>query len=890
MKQILLLTMFATASFTAVAQTGSINGNIMDEETDEPLVGANVVVYGSTTGSVTNLDGDFIIENVPAGSQTVLISFIGFEEQHVIVNVRSNETSDLGIIKLTASAIGLEEVQVIASIAIDRRTPVAVSTIRSEQIETRIGNQEFPEILRFTPSIYVTKSGGGFGDSRINVRGFDQRNTAVMLNGVPVNDMENGWVYWSNWAGLTDVASTVQVQRGLGASKLAVPSVGGSINIITNAAEMKQGGSAGISVGNDNYQKYSAQYSTGLGDNGWAFTLQGSHTRGDGYVYGTEFRAWSYFASLAKIFNEQHSFHLTVLGAPQWHNQRSFANSYEQYQEFDLKYNSDWGYLDGEEFSMRKNFYHKPMVFLNHYWNVSDKTELATSVYASLGRGGGTGDLGAINGSEYFALPKTADGLVQMEAIRSWNRGQIVPSFGMNNIPEITGQFTGQFVGREESNGIIRRASMNEHNWFGLISNLTHELNETITLTAGVDARYYKGIHYRRVEDLLGLAAYLDEKDINDPQNYVTEEGRSDDNIIDYYNDGLVNWLGLYGQLEYSYNALSAFLSLSGSNQGFKRVDYFNYLDSDPVQESDWQNFLGGTAKAGINYNLSANNNVFVNGGYFSRQPIFDNIFPFFTNEVNHDAKNQRVYALEVGYGYRSSIVNANLNLYHTQWGNRQFDEDVDANNDGEFDERAVFDEVSELHQGVEVDLTYTPFTGFNVNGMLSVGNWRYTDNFNAVVLDDAQNVIDSDVLLYMEDVKVGDAAQTTWSIGVDYTFLQERAKAYLTYFQADDLHAAFEVNDEFLTPGNQVWQLPSYGLLDLGASYKFDFGGVDLELLVNINNILDEEYISESLSNTLYDRGDADDSRIPGSNGSTSNGVYFGFGRTWNAGVKVSL
>lgn len=91
----------------------------------------------------------------------------------------------------------------VADIAKDRKTPVAVSTIKEAQIQERIGNQELPELLNTTPSVYATKSGGGFGDSKINIRGFAQENIAVMVNGVPVNDMESGAVYWSNWAGLS---------------------------------------------------------------------------------------------------------------------------------------------------------------------------------------------------------------------------------------------------------------------------------------------------------------------------------------------------------------------------------------------------------------------------------------------------------------------------------------------------------------------------------------------------------------------------------------------------------------------------------------------------------------------------------------------------------------
>ena len=97
-------------------------------------------------------------------------------------------------------------------------------------------------LLNSTPGVYATQQGGGDGDVRINIRGFSQRNVAVMIDGIPMNDMENGWVYWSNWFGLDALTRKIQVQRGLGASKLALPSVGGTINIITKSVDYKKGG------------------------------------------------------------------------------------------------------------------------------------------------------------------------------------------------------------------------------------------------------------------------------------------------------------------------------------------------------------------------------------------------------------------------------------------------------------------------------------------------------------------------------------------------------------------------------------------------------------------------------------------------------------------------
>ncbi len=153
--------------------------------------------------------------------------------------------------------------------------------------------------------MYATKAGGGFGDSRINVRGFDQRNTAVMINGVPVNDMENGAVYWSNWAGLSDVTSAMQVQRGLGSSKLAIASVGGTINILTKSADKKREGNVMFGLGNAGYNKLLFSYNTGKGTTGWSSSFLMSRTAGSMYADGTEFEGYNYYWALGyqkKIF------------------------------------------------------------------------------------------------------------------------------------------------------------------------------------------------------------------------------------------------------------------------------------------------------------------------------------------------------------------------------------------------------------------------------------------------------------------------------------------------------------------------------------------------------------------------------------------------------------
>ncbi|WP_317167424.1 carboxypeptidase-like regulatory domain-containing protein [Winogradskyella vidalii] len=388
----LFLCIVVLTSVTTFAYAQStIKGIIIDSDMNSPLPGANVLVKGTTNGATTNFDGEFSLK-AKTNSGEVVVSYVGYVSQTIAFNGNTN----LGTITLIPSDVGLQEVQVFASIAVDRKTPVAVSTVRAADIDLKLGTQEFPEILKSTPGVYATKSGGGFGDGRINLRGFQSENVAVMINGVPVNDMENGRVYWSNWAGLSDVTSSMQVQRGLGASRVAVPSIGGTINILSKTTDVEEGGKVSTSLGNDGYTKFSATYSTGLMDNGLAVTVSASKTDGDGYVDGTEFNAVAYFLNVSKELGNNHKLSLTAFGAQQFHGQRQNSQLIETYRNSDsgIKYNSDWGYKNGQVTYAEDNFYHKPQISLNHYWDISDNMELSTAVYAGFGTGGGGGTAG----------------------------------------------------------------------------------------------------------------------------------------------------------------------------------------------------------------------------------------------------------------------------------------------------------------------------------------------------------------------------------------------------------------------------------------------------------------------------------------------------------------
>lgn len=911
MKNWLLTGLFFMIVSTVFSQ-GKVSGTITDGTGSLP--GANVVIKGSTTATSTDFDGKFSL-NSTTSSGEIVISFLGYQTQTVKFTVANGSSTNLGNIVLASNSNELSEIVVKSTtvdIAKDRKTPVAVSTIRAAEIQAKLGNQEIPEMLKSTPSVYVTKSGGGFGDSRITVRGFSQNNVAVMVNGMPVNDMENGAVYWSNWAGLSDVTSFVQVQRGLGSSKLAIASVGGTMNYVTKASDLKQGGTVGTSFGNDNFFKSNVSYNTGKLENGFSASVLYSHTQGDGYVDGTKFNGDNYYIGLGySTKNNKHDFQFTVTGAPQWHDQRSTFITIAQYQQYgtatdpNIKYNSDWGYKDGQAFNMVRNYYHKPIVSLNWDFQINETSKLSTVAYASFGRGGGSRGAGFIRGLNYAnAAFRTADGLVDYDKIVAYNSGQTV-SINGTNYTRTTNGTSGQFQnsapsGNNSTNGISQISSVNSHNWYGAIVNFNKKFTEHLTWDLGVDVRGYKGLHYQNLNNLLGADAFIDNFDVNNPNRVLTEtystyaawnvfKDTDKEQKINFNNDGDVRWYGAFTQLEYSTDKFTAFVQGALSQQGFKRVDYFKYLSSNPLSSTDYENILGGNVKGGVNYNINEHHNVFVNSGYYSKQPFFNAVYPNNASLVNGNLTNEKIFGIEAGYGLRTGIFSANLNVYRTSWKDRyQRQNDGSADNPGGYYD---FAGITEIHSGIEFDATAKVLSNLTLTGMFSIGDWQYDGTSTSNRYDSGNNPIagGTATTLYLDGVRVGDAAQTTAAISATYEILP-RFSVDANYNYYDKLYAAISPGNFTAADNKGALQLPSYGTADAGLSYKWLVGkekSNSVGFRLNVNNVFDYTYIAEAKTNYFA----ADYPTQPTYKGiSTNNQVYFGFGRTWNFALRYDF
>jgi hypothetical protein len=366
---------------------------------------------------------------------------------------------------------------------------------------------------------------------------------------------------------------------------------------------------------------------------------------------------------------------------------------------------------------------------------------------------------------------------------------------------------------------------------------------------------------------------------------------------IDYDYSEKISYGGLFGQLEYSKNNLSAFLQASVSNQSHQRFDVYDYLPQ--FKDSEKVNNIGYNFKAGTSYSPDSNSSFYLNTGYYSRQPYHDNIFLNYTNEVNPLTSNEKVLGLEAGYTFKSKNFTANFNAYRTSWEDRVVSSSRVVTNATETVGTTILTQgdliyksnlgVKQLHSGLELDFVYKPIKDLGIKGFASVGDWKYNGNSNTRETDENQNLL-KETLVDVDGGRVGDAAQTTWGLGLDYKISKNFSfdTDWRTY---DKLYANSGAIKENL-------MLPTYDLVDAGVNYKIFVGRDKKDTVLfrlTMNNVFDEVYLSE-LSGTPIKADAKLGTGTYASAGRTFKGIadanqgYFGFGRTWNFSLRYNF
>jgi len=907
------LTTFLTAQMT-------VSGTVTDGATGSALPGANVVVDGTNNGAAADANGAFTINNVPNGA-TLTASMIGYEDASMSAARTVN-------FRLTGSALEMTGLEVIASRA-DEKTPVAYTTVTAEDMEARLGSQDLPMALNTTPSVYATQQGGGAGDARINVRGFNQRNVAVMINGVPQNDMENGWVYWSNWDGVADASHSIQMQRGLSAVNLATPSIGGTMNIITNPAAQERGGRFKQELGAGSFLKTTINYNTGLMGN-LAVSANLVRKTGEGVIDKTWTDAWAYYLGASYQLNETNRFELYAIGAPQRHGQNLYRQNIASYsQEFagevdgydatafaagekfeteaGRNFNQNWGpvssdykgqqywYMYGQGglfggglvdrhspdfLNERENFFHKPLVNLNHYLTINDQMRVNSILYWSGGSGGGTGTYGSV---KRFIAEGAADQDAAWWSSSPWTwdwNGEIA-----ENSANIDSAYS---TTENRSTGILRN-SINRQSTIGAISKLNYDLNEDIKLQLGLDWRTAGIEHAREVRDLLGGDYYVDFADDNASDGKIVRLGDK----IAYSNVTTVDWLGFFGQASYSSGPISAY-----GMAGWSQIAY-TYQDSFTVAKTvvDHGDPITATQlKAGAMYDLNENMSVFANFGLVEKPPIMDNVI-YYDGTVASDPANEKFSSLEGGVNYNAGNMSVKAGYYMTSWKDRNLTKSVTTGQGSSGDTDVIFlTGVNQDHSGLELQASMQVIDMLRLDASLGMGTWKFVSDasgeYQEAEFDTLGNVTGQTSTTYeyaLNDLYVGDMPQTGMSFGATLTPMPGLSvQALFNYYDknySDWSPGAREVDSGGEADREQVWMAPSYSKLNLHVNFDLtDMTGMPITAFAHVFNALDDVYVQDATDNSQYNSyGDK-------THAAHNAEVFLGTPRYFNLGLTYSF
>ncbi len=887
---IILMVLFSSQLYPQ----GTIRGVVKDGETNEVLSGALVAIKETTLGVITDINGNFKLK-VPEGSQTIVFVFLGFEPHEQTIQMEKGKTLNLGHIMLKPMSFGITGIQVVAERARERETPVAFSSLSKVELQQVLGSRDLPIAMNITPNVYSTPQGGGAGDARINVRGFNQGNVAIMINGVPVNDMENGWVYWSNWDGIGDATSSIQLQRGLSAINLATPSIGGTMNVITDPSRRKEGFVFRQEAGSGNLIKSTIFGHTGLINERWALSAGAVRKIGNGIIDATWTDAWAYYVGATYILNRNNRFEVFAMGAPQYHGQNSYMQNIAAYNHEYAKsigfkqealdafpeanagryYNQNWNgisptyisrqWWNGAKYQRhspyimneRENYYHKPLVNFNWYSKLGENTSLFTTAYYSGGKGGGSGTYGSMRWDN-----SGPSRIVDWDATIDRN------------------------MNADTSLGILRN-SVNNQWTVGAISKFKWKVNDNLTTSFGVDFRTAEIQHYREVRDLLGGNYFHFTGNQFDPNLANHLKGLGDKIDYDFTNN--VKWAGGYAQGEYRTGDFTGFAMAGYSVINYSYINFFlkGNDDKELVRESG---IIGGyQVKGGGNYNISQAVNAYINLGYVSKVPIFDAVIDDRSGSLNENPVNETFTSFEIGSSYKSlnGKFTINGNGYYTKWNNRARTISVLLQNG---DEGLIsLTGMDQLHYGFEIEGAYQLFNWLTINFAGAINSWTHTSDASGKYKDWSNpSSIDSTFNYYVKDLKIGDAPQTQGVLGVTLLYkglrCQLLSRNYANHYANWDPFSRIDPNDR-----QQVWMIPNYSVFDLHSSFDVPFETkVKFQIFAHVFNILDKIYVQDAVDNSSYNGYYGANNEY--SHTAMSAEVFLGMPRMVNVGMMVTF
>jgi hypothetical protein len=788
-KGFLLLSLLLTGISGTWAQTAQIRGTVMEDGSDKPIQYALVSLSPGDYETATGPDGVFILTDIPSGTYTLEILANGYQKYSFEI-VTKGENVDLNT--LSPKKDGLPGIS-----NSDDLAPV-ITTGDDEGAGASSGDNNISGILSASRDVYVSTASFNFGQARFRTRGYDPDNYGVLINGVPMNNLENGEVYWSRWGGLNDVFRFRDNSYGLELNTFSFGEIGGATNMDIIAARQRKQLSLSYAVGNRSYtHRLMATYSTGVLKNGWAVSASFSwRAAGEGYVPGTFYDSKAYYLGVSKKMGK-HILSFSTFGTPTRRGKMAPAIQ-EVYDLADNPfYNPNWGYQNGKKRNSRVFESFQPVFMLNHEFKINNKSSLNSTASFQFGETSNSAIdwfYGQNPAPDYYRnLPsfQADSGLAASvrEAISNdpsliqlnWDNMYSANRNNYETVYNING--TTDSLSGNRSNYILgeRVQAIKE---FALNTTYNHTFTDHISLTGGLIYQMQITDNFNRVGDLLGGDYYVDlnrfaqiglpldsnllQNDLDNP-NRIVKQGDKYGTMYRFTQHKAQAW----AQASFNFKKVDFFIAgriavSSYWRTGLTRVGLF---PDNSLGDSEKMLFINPGVKAGITYKINGRHYVYANGGFSTRAPYVNNVFlsPRTRNSINDNLTSEKIVSGEAGYIWNSPRVRLKATGYYTLFldgieTKSFFHDDYNA-----FVNMALSN-LDRRHYGGEFGVEGKIYKGFAMNAVMGIGKSQYVDRpVLTLTQDNSAAVLLENQEVYLKNYYVASGPQWANTIGLSY-------------------------------------------------------------------------------------------------------------------------
>lgn len=806
--------------------------------------------------------------------------------------------------------------------ASNQNTLIPVITLTESELDGDSQSHEVAGLLQSSQDVYVNNAGYNFGQARYRIRGYDNQNTFVLLNGIKVNDAETGRPYYSNWGGLNDATRNSVITSGLDFSDYSFGGLGGVTNIIMRPSVYRKGTSISYSLANKNYNhRLMVTHSTGLMENGWAFTLSAStRLASEGYIKGTFYEAYAYFLSAEKKINNKHSLALTIFGSPT-RSGRAGVATLEAYElSGDNFYNPNWGYQKGVVRNSRVGTFHQPRGIFSHYWKIDNTLKLETSASYTFGRGGTTAlnwyDAADPRPDYYRYFPSYYDKGSDMYNYLTdkWKNDENYrqldwDSFYFANKKNL---YTVLNEGGIEGNNItgnrakyIVEERRNDINRFDFSSILTKDINDNCKLVGGLNYMSNEVHNYKVISDLLGADWWLDidqfaERDFNnnfiiqsdiDNPNKIVKEGDK----FGYDYNSHINNAEIFVQSEAKFAKIDLFGGVDLSYTEFWRQGNMRNgkFPANSGGNSTKQKFYNFGIKAGATYKITGRHFLILHGAYLTRAPYFRDSYVsprtrdhIISDVTGKDLVSEKIFSGDLSYHFRSPFLQVKITGFITE-----FKDGIQSSN-FYHDELKTFvnyimTDVDQIHFGGELGIEAKLSPTFVLTAATGYGKYLYNSRPNVTIAqDNSSDILVSDRTVYIKNYHIGGMPEFAATIGLKYNapkywFVGINANYFdEIYVTLNPERRTEDMVNNLYESDPQVGEILGQKKLDSGFTVDLYGGkswrvkGYNIGFTLSINNILNtKDFITNGFEQYRFDRTNID--KFP-------NKYYYMYGRTY--------